>query len=127
MNAEVEAVWPLFVVSDMATSLEFYRDRLGFELVGAAESDGAVYWCRLRRGGACVMLQRGDPGRAPGLTADAHYFICDSADRIYEELSARGLDVAPPEVAYYGMSQVAVPEPDGRTIVFESRTAAWKG
>jgi catechol 2,3-dioxygenase-like lactoylglutathione lyase family enzyme len=127
MTARLEQMWPLFVVSDMHASLAVYCDGLGFRVVGAAESDGSVYWCRLERGGVCLMLQRPDPGVEPLPSSDAHYFICDDADLIFEELLARGVDVTPPELAYYGMKQVTVPEPDGRTIVFESPTEAWAG
>lgn len=127
--SEVRELWPLLSVDSMERSLVYYRDRLAFELVGSASRDGVVYWCRLRRGGACLMLQQSEGVDAPSQRRreDELYLICDDADEIFAELRDRGLDVASPVVAEYGMKQLFVPEPDGRTLVFESPTADWAG
>lgn len=126
MAARVEQLWPLFRVRDMATSMTFYCDRLGFERVGEArDDDGGIYWCRVERDGASIMLQREDDDAAPAAARDAFYLVCDDVDAIFEELTARGLELEEPTVAFYGMKQLHVPEPDGRELVFESRTEAW--
>ena len=39
---------------------------------------------------------------------------------MHAELSSRGMQLAPPTIAYYGMKQLVVPEPDGYFICFES-------
>lgn len=122
----VRELWPLLSVRDMQRSIRFYRD-LGFEVVGAAEAEGAVYWCRLRRGGACLMLQQFEGATSGHTGDDALYVICEDADDIFSELEAKGVDVQRPVVAEYGMKQLLVPEPDGRTLVFESPTADWAG
>jgi len=113
----------------MEESLRFYRDQLGFEVVGTAKMDGSVYWCRIRRGGACLMLQQADGAAENGSGSRdyALYLVCEEADRIFTELQARGLELDPPSIAEYGMKQLFVPEPDGRTLVFESPTADWAG
>ena len=119
----VRQLWPLLAVKDIARSIEFYRDRLGFAVMGEAESDGKQFWCRLERGGSSIMLQQADEedgpaeGRGRGITL---YFICDDAEAAYAELSSRGLQLTPPSLAYYGMKQLFVPEPDGYSICFES-------
>lgn len=123
----VRELWPLLSVRDMQRSIRFYRDHLGFEVVGAAEAEGAVYWCRLRRGGACLMLQQFEGAAVGRAGGDALYVICEDADDIFSELEAKGVDVQRPVVAEYGMKQLLVPEPDGRTLVFESPTADWAG
>jgi catechol 2,3-dioxygenase-like lactoylglutathione lyase family enzyme len=126
----VHQIWPLLVVRDIDRSVEFYRDRLGFSVVGQAESEGRMYWCRLERGGASIMLQEADDedgpaeGRGRGIT---FYFICEDADAVHADLSARGLQLEPPALAYYGMKQVFLPEPDGYSLCFESPTADWRG
>ena len=118
-TAVVRQLWPLLAVQDIGRSVAFYRDQLGFTLVGEAQSHGKMYWCRLARGGASVMLQQAvredDPaqGRGRGVV---FYFVCDDADAMYAELSSRGVQLKPPTVAYYGMKQVFVPEPDGYAI-----------
>jgi len=125
----VRQVWPLLEVRDIARSVEFYRDRLGFDLVGRAAVDGRLFWCRLERGGSCVMLQQQEEGslgmeRGRGVSL---YFICDDADAMQVELSMRGLDVDPPSIAEYGMKQLFVAEPNGYQICFESPTEDWSG
>jgi len=123
--AVVRQLWPLLVVQDIDRSVAFYRDQLGFAVVGHAESDSKLFWCRLERGGSSLMLQQADEedgptkGRGRGV---CFYFMCDDADAMYTELSARSLRLKPPTIAYYGMKQLFVPEPDGYAICFESPT-----
>ena len=127
----IRELWPLLDVSDIGRSLRFYRDQLGFELVGHDGShDHPMGWCRLARGGASIMLQQAAPqghdaprrGKGVGF-----YFVCDDADAMHAELLGRGLSLQPPRVAYYGMKQLIVPEPDGYAICFESPTPDWPG
>jgi 2-C-methyl-D-erythritol 4-phosphate cytidylyltransferase len=124
LDQGVRQLWPLLFIQDIARSVTFYRDRLGFTLAQQAESNGKLFWCRLERGGASIMLQQvqdteDGPPQARGRGV-AFYFVCDDADAVYEEFTSRGLTLKPPEIAYYGMKQLFVPEPDGYTICFES-------
>ena len=126
-SAAVRELWPLLWVTSIERSIAFYCDQLGFSMVGEAKTDGRTYWCRLQRGGASLMLQQAEAedvhavGRGRGV---AFYFVCDDADAVYAELTARGLELAPPTTACYGMRQLFVPEPDGFEICFESPTDA---
>jgi len=128
--ATVRQLWPLLAVEDIDRSIDFYQSKLGFSIVSRAEADGRLFWCRLERGGASIMLQQadeedgpvGDRGRGVAL-----FFVCDDADRLHAELSSRGLQLARVAVAEYGMKQVFVPEPDGYSLCFESPTETWAG
>jgi catechol 2,3-dioxygenase-like lactoylglutathione lyase family enzyme len=119
----VRELWPLLFVRDIERSLAFYRDRLGFDVVGEAKAGGKAFWRRLQRGGASIMVQQAEAedgpaeGRGRGV---AFYFVCDDADVMHAELTARGLQLDPPSIAEYGMKQLFVPEPDGYAICFES-------
>ena len=122
--AVVRQPWPLLYGRDIERSIGFYRDRLGFALVADdGKPEGRRGWCRLERGGSSIMLQQwteedgpiDGAGRGVGF-----YFVCDDADAMYAELTFRGLRLDAPSVAYYGMKQVFVPEPDGYAICFES-------
>jgi len=131
-TAVICGLWPLLDVKDINRSVAFYRDQLGFALVAHdAPPGGQMGWCRLERGAASVMLQ-GPAGesnvrierRGRGVCL---YFICDDADNMYKELSSRGMELHAPTVAYYGMKQLFVPEPDGYAICFESPTQTPRG
>jgi catechol 2,3-dioxygenase-like lactoylglutathione lyase family enzyme len=123
--AVVRQLWPLLFVREIDRSVAFYRDQLGFAVVNQSENQGHLFWCRLERGGASIMLQQADeedgPPEGPGRGV-AFYFVCDDADVMYAELTSRGLRLDAPTVAYYGMKQLVVPEPDGYFICFESET-----
>ena len=128
MTGGVRELWPLLEVTDLEASVTFWCERLGFTVIGQAESEGHRFWCRLVRGGACVMLQEGagnaPSGPAPGVTL---YFVCDDADAMYGDLVSRGLELDPPVDAYYGMRQIFVTDPNGYALCFESPTEHWKG
>lgn len=126
----VRHLWPLLMVRDIEESVRFYGETLGFEIVGKAESDDGVFWCRLQRGDACFMLQqRGEGATTTSQPAPevAFYFVCDDADELHAEFLRKGLPLDPPALADYGMLQVFVPDPDGFVVCFESPTEAWVG
>jgi len=121
---------PFFAVSDMAASLRYYVEGLGFETRNRWVVDGAVRWCRLELGGAALMLQElaaeGHDGWSPegkvgeGVTI---YFICDDALAFYRQVKARGIDARRPFVGN-GYWVVGLVDPDGYRLDFESPTDA---
>ena len=121
--AHLRELCPLLFVQDIRRSIAFYRDTLGFRVSRQADADGSVFWCRLEGDACSLMLQQAEPedgsptGRGRGVI---FYFICDDADRLHAELTTRGLSLAAPKTAYYGMRQVTVPEPDGYELCFQS-------
>jgi hypothetical protein len=56
--ATIETLWPLLAVDDLPASLAFWRDRLGFELVGQADSNGQMFWCRRDAATICAGAKR---------------------------------------------------------------------
>jgi glyoxylase I family protein len=131
MNAEIKGVCPLIQVYDMATSLKFYCDVLGCEIVGKDNNTKAPNhnWVWLRLQGADLMLNTAyDEGQRPpqpdARRAAAHddtclYFGAPDVDAVYLELSAKGLKLNPPKVAWYGMKQLYLHDPDGYGICFQ--------
>jgi uncharacterized glyoxalase superfamily protein PhnB len=115
---------PLLFVEDAARSADFYRERLGFALAQSWAPEGTLAWCRLVRDGAAVMLQQAcpeDDGPAEGWGRGVvFYFNCDDAAAMHADLASRGLSIAPPQAAFYGMNQVRVRDPDGYELCFQS-------
>ena len=114
---------PLLFVEDITRAAEFYRHQLGFEFREKWEPQGKLAWCRLERAGVAIMLQQAEAedgpaehrGHGVGL-----FFNCDDADVLHSELTQRGLLIDHPKVAFYGMKQVFLLDPDGYELCFQS-------
>jgi uncharacterized glyoxalase superfamily protein PhnB len=123
----VRELVPLLFVEDIARSVAFYRERLGFEMTGVWEPEGRLAWCRLQRGGSWLMLQQAcdEDGPAEGRGRGVEFFFtCDDADALHAEFAARGLSLASPAVAFYGMKQLILKDPDGYELCFQNATTA---
>jgi len=126
MKIEMRGLCPLIQVFDMETSLRFYCELLGFEIVQKAPGGG---WAWLRHGDAELMLntayddgERPDKPEATRLFAhqDTGLFIgCPDVDGACEYLRSKGCDVSKPKVAGYGMKQMFLKDPDGFEICFQ--------
>lgn len=114
---------PLLIVAEMPRSLGFYRDQLGFRITQDWSHDGRLAWCRLERDGVSLMLQQAcdEDGPAEGRGRGVgFYFACTDADAEYEQLQTLGVTVAPPQVAFYGMNQLFLKDPDGYELCFQN-------
>jgi glyoxylase I family protein len=128
MAIEVDGVCPYFEVFDMPTSIHFYRDLLGFEIVNTSPALGGkdkFHWCMLRLGPAYLMLNdvyefdNERPSREEHMAVRKHrdvclFFGCPDVDGAYAEFLAKGVEIdRPPKVAHYGMKQLFFSDPDG--------------
>ncbi|HET7460674.1 MAG TPA: VOC family protein [Longimicrobium sp.] len=133
MAIQIQGLCPLLAVWDMPTSIRFYRDVLGFEIVSTSQPERGddVGWAWLRRGGADLMLNTMyDDGMRPSspdtTRVAAHhdaalFFGCPDVDEAYEHLRAHGFDPEPPFVQSYGMKQCYLRDPDGYNLCFQWR------
>ncbi len=120
MTAQVMQVVPLLGVSDMAASLRFYVDGLGFARTRSWTPDGELRWCWLELGGAALMLQsRVEP--VPDRAGMSICLLCSDAIAIYQQLRARGVAATRPFVGN-GLWVTSVTDPDGYRLDFESPT-----
>ena len=133
MPPELRSLCPLIQVFDMPTSLAFYRDIVGMELVQAAPEQAAgddFGWVWLRRDGADLMLNTAydpdaerpavpEPARVAAHDDTALFIGCPDVDGMYRHLRAKGAAVEPPTIAPYGMKQLYVKDPDGFTVCFQ--------
>jgi glyoxylase I family protein len=132
MAIEVRGLAPLLQVFDMPASITFYRDVLGFRIVG---SDGKTVpnndWVLLELDGTQLMLntayeadsrpQSPDRVRIASHDDTCIYFGCPDVDAAYLYLREKGIELKPPKVAPYGMKQLYLHDPDGFGLCFQWR------
>jgi catechol 2,3-dioxygenase-like lactoylglutathione lyase family enzyme len=106
----------VFVVSDMARSIEHYRDVLGFT-VTFEYGNPTFYTCLCRDEVALHLLAAHQTKRLPG-NGGICVFVRD-VDHVYAELAARGANVIKPPQDYdYGMRDFDVVDLDGNQLTF---------
>ena len=129
MAIEIRGMAPLLEVFDMPTSVYFYRDILGFQVVSTSHPGPDFAWALLRLGNIELMLNTAydegerppapDPRRVTAHRDTALFFGCPDVDGAYEHLCAHGLNPEPPKAAPYGMKQLYLTDPDGYNVCFQ--------
>jgi len=129
MDLRLEGMCPLLEVFDMPTSIRFYRDVLGFEVIQSAPPGDDCDWCQLRLGDTELMLNTQyeknarppapDSGRATAHGDISLFFGCSDLDAAYAHFRACGIDLEPPKVRDYGMRQVSLHDPDGYQLCLQ--------
>ncbi len=104
-------------VNSLQDSIEFYRERLGFELQTlTAESEPPM--ATLRAGSFRVMLAEQLLTMARRGRGVHFFFGVMDVDEYYTELQARGLDVAAPSDEGWGGRFVTLEDPDHYRLFF---------
>ena len=113
----------------MPTSMVFYRDVLGLEVMSTSSSGPVFEWAWLRLNDVEVMLNTAyesdqrppapDPARIADHDDTCLYFGAPDVDAVYAHLRAKGIAVEAPKVAHYGMKQLYVHDPDGYNLCFQ--------
>jgi len=114
---------PLVQVRDMAHSLAFYRDALGFELVSCwpEGNDEPPGWAALAAGAARMMLRQGHPRRAvdhgPGRAGTVIMnFYVDGVDALHKSLVEAGHRCGEVHALFYGAREFDLLDPDGNEL-----------
>lgn len=122
MAAQLEGMPSIVPVRNMARSLAFYRDTLGFEV--RSTSDDSSYGLVAREHAAVMLLQTDD---AKTLKATANNISCyiwvAELDALWSELVDKLAElpdgrVRAPFTQDYGMREFHVKDPDGFLIFF---------
>ena len=114
---------PFFMVADMEASLRFYTEGLGFKITNQWVPRGKIEWCWLERDAVSVMLQQLHRGLEPVGLGVSICFMCADALALYQEFTERRVEIKEPFVGN-GLWVVAVDDPDGYRLEFESPTDA---
>jgi glyoxylase I family protein len=130
MAIDIRGLAPLLSVFDMPTSIKFYCDGLGFEIVGTDRKPAPHFdWVLLRLNGSELMLNTAydadrrppspDAARVAAHRDAAIYFGCPDVDGAYAQMKKMGIRTKKPKVAPYGMKQLYLTDPDGYLLCFQ--------
>jgi uncharacterized glyoxalase superfamily protein PhnB len=125
-------VTPNLVVADVAASLAFYRDVLGFTLVTTVPDAAPFAFAWVQRDDVNVFLNsldavRGDNpelGRRPIGGGNTLFIVLEAAttaegvDAMFASIGGRARLVMPPKNQFYGMREFGIEDPDGYVIFF---------
>ena len=108
----------VFPVEDVQSTLDYYRDILGFEIT--FEWEEPVTYAVLKRGEnvSIHVVQKRDDFK-PSKEHTAVYIFCNDVDAVYEELKTKGANITC-EIGdrEYGMRDFDVTDPNGFQICF---------
>jgi uncharacterized glyoxalase superfamily protein PhnB len=121
-TARFHSIAPQFVVPDVIRTSEWYRDNLGFEIMGYF-LDPPVY-CIVSRGDVNIHFGKGDSTevytnesiRKGSMEA---WVLVTDIQALYDELVSKGVDVPyPPCKRVYDRTEIEITDCDGHKLVF---------
>jgi catechol 2,3-dioxygenase-like lactoylglutathione lyase family enzyme len=124
-NPRITKLRPVLFVSDLALSLAFWRERLGFEAIYQLTNGGAFEFVVLHKDGVEIVLRRRDAGREAGVGRESNpveasavvYLEVDSLAKALARIG--GVEVVLPQRrTSYGAVETAVREPGGHIVCF---------
>lgn len=122
-RCEFTGLAPQFVVADVVKTAAYYRDKLGFEILGFF-AEPPVY-AMVRRGNAEIHFGKADGGRTQvnddvrrGLGTDAYIFVSDINELHTEFLAAEVEIVEGPIKRIYECVEITIKDCNGFQLVF---------
>ena len=123
-------VTPNLIVSDIDTSIAFYRDVLGFAVFATVPDNGPFVFAWMQRDGVNVFLN------SIGSVKDEHpelaarplggtntlYIVIEAdtpaagVDALFDSVTSRARVVMPMKDQFYGMREFGIEDPDGYLI-----------
>ena len=118
----IERMVPMLSVRDLAKTIAFYCDDLGFRCVRTAGSPKPV-WCHVARDGVALMFNQ--PPEAE--FSESHerardfqvfYFYPNDVAALHADLTARRIPTSSLRMTDYGMQEFELRDPDGYWLWF---------
>lgn len=129
MAYDLKKLTPNLIVSDVARSVAFYRDVLGFTVTATVPHEMPYVFAAVQSGGVEIFLNAPEPavaeypafkGQPIGGTLTLFIEVA-GIDRVYESLRPRVEVVMPFEKKWYGVTEFAFKDPDGYLITFAEK------
>lgn len=120
---------PNLIVSNVARSVAFYRDVLGFRLDATVPGDAPYVFASVQSGAVEIFLNQPEPAYAEypafkdrpiGGTLTLFIEVVD-IQSVHESLKDRVTIVMPLEHKWYGVTEFAITDPDGYVVTFAER------
>ena len=123
MTVRLTGIAPQFVVPDVVKTAEFYRDKLGFEILGFF-AEPPVY-AMVRRDNAEIHFGKADSEAIQvnetvrkGLGSDVYVFVSD-VNALYHEFVEKGVEITEgPVKRIYECIEITVKDCNGFQLVF---------
>lgn len=121
--ARLKSIAPQFAVPDVIAAAEYYRDILGFRILGYFGQPPV--FSIVARDNVEIQLGKMDPNTGPAQNSlqredglDAYIWVTD-VDSLYAELKERGANVIePPQLRVYHCYEMAVEDRFGFRLAF---------
>ncbi len=121
---------PSFPTADLARTVEFYREVLGFELVNVS-GKGAAVRARLRSAEAEIVFRsiEGPDARAyaPPLVSAEPVILhieVDDVGSLYRQVKGRASIIEDLEINLFGMQRFSVEDSEGMVLAFTQKQLA---
>jgi catechol 2,3-dioxygenase-like lactoylglutathione lyase family enzyme len=122
-SLKLKSIAPQFVVPDVVKTAEFYRDELGFAILGYF-ADPPVF-AMVARDGVEIHFGKADGDHVQvnesvrrGLGTDAYIWVTD-IDALFQEMSARDVEILEgPVKRIYECTEVVIRDCNGFQLVF---------
>ena len=126
-QAEISGISPFFIVSNVPSSLSFYRDRLGFEIALQGPDPEDIFFGIVRRGRAQILLKDVGVAPVPNYTRDINQGIArwdafvhvPDPDALAAEFASRNVEFFEPlKDTDDGLRGFEVKDADGYLLFF---------
>ena len=126
-QAEISGISPFFIVSDVPSSLAFYRDRFGFEITFQGPEPDDIFFGIVRRGGAQILMKAVGVPPVPNYTRDIKqgiarwdaYVEVPDPDALAAEFASRNVEFfVPLQDTEDGLRGFEVKDGDGYLLFF---------
>jgi PhnB protein len=122
------AIEPILFVSSIERSVDFYQEKLGFDLGFAMTGDGGkMLHASVTNGAVKLMLGYAEPSaeRRPGGGAELYIYAGD-VDEYYERVRSAGTVLTSEiEDQFWGDRTFTVTDPDGYVLTFAQTVRAF--
>ena len=129
MAYELKKLTPNLIVADVARSMAFYRDVLGFTRTMTVPDEAPYVFAGVQSGSIEIFLNAPEPAmteypafKGMPIGGTLTLFIdVTGIERVYAELKDRVEVVMPLEKKWYGITEFAFKDPDGYLITFAEK------